>query len=40
MVGLMALVLLIAKLRDEMQAEETSGITNEFVEYGSINEKR
>ena len=40
MVGLVILVFLIAKLRDEIQAEETSEIANEFVEYGSANEKR
>lgn len=40
MVGLMILVFLMAKLRDEIIAEETLEIANEFVEYGSVNEKR
>ena len=40
MVGLMILVFLIAKLRDKIQAQKSSEIANEFVEYGSVNEKR
>jgi hypothetical protein len=40
MVGLMIVVFLIAKFRDEIQAEVTSEIANEFVEYSSVNEKR
>jgi hypothetical protein len=39
-VGLIALAFSIAKLRDEIQAEETLGIADEFVEYGSAHEKR
>ena len=40
MAGLVIVVFLIAKLRDEIQAQEPSEIANEFVEYGSINGKR